>query len=51
MCDDCTDRAGERYYSLLEKITAVVADWEVGKLDNGFAMELVRKIAESEEAE
>ncbi len=49
MCDDCTDTAWAYYYSLLEKVSHVVNLWEAGDLDNGFAMELVRKIVSTEE--
>lgn len=48
MCDDCTDTAWDHYYTLLEKVSQVVEKWTDGTLDNGFAMELIRKIVREE---
>ncbi|UPU15940.1 hypothetical protein [Stenotrophomonas virus Jojan60] len=49
MCDDCTDRAWERYYNLLDQIIVVVNDWEEGG-SGAFGMARLREILHAEEA-
>jgi len=51
MCDDCTDRAWEHYYSLLEKVSHVVGVWEGSELPSWEAMEEIQAIVNAAEAD
>lgn len=50
MCDDCTDDAWNHYYTLLEKVQAVVENFNADMISSAFGMAQIREIVRAEEA-